>query len=256
MTRRELLDRIIRAYDEGGSATLVTVIGDDSFDKQLIGPGEEPCTSGFWEDEAKRVADEAEAKRRETGLSEMRSPAGAKLSVVVETIRPKTALIVFGAGHVGQAVALIGALAGYQVTVVDDRVEFLNRARFPSNNIKLLAAAFESAATQMDIAANCAVVIVTRGHQFDEVCLRNVIGSPAGYIGMIGSRRRVIAVFQRLERDGISRESLDRVHAPIGLSIGARSPQEIGVAIFAEIIQHFSSHAERRPDPAVEAVAG
>lgn len=256
MTRRQLLDQIIRTYDEGATATLVTVIGDDSFEKQLIGPGGEPGPASSWDAEATRLADETEAKRRETGLGEMRSPTGAKLSIVVETIRPKTSLIVFGAGHVGQAVALIGALAGYQVTVVDDREEFLNRSRFPSQNIKLLAATFESAASQIDISTNCAVVIVTRGHQFDEVCLRNVIGSSSGYIGMIGSRRRVIAVFQRLERDGISKESLDRVHAPIGLKIGARSPQEIGVAIVAEIIQHFSSHVEKRRDPAVEAVAG
>jgi xanthine dehydrogenase accessory factor len=93
----------------------------------------------------------------------------------------------------------------------------------------------------VEISTNTAVVIVTRGHQYDELCLKNVIASSASYIGMIGSRKRVLSVFKKLAGEGVSESALKRVHAPIGLSIGARSPQEIGVAIVAEIINNANN---------------
>jgi xanthine dehydrogenase accessory factor len=132
-------------------------------------------------------------------------------------------------------------LAGYGVLVVDDRKAFASRQRLPDKRIDLLVAPFPEAARNVEITSATAVVIVTRGHQHDEVCLRGVVQSKAKYIGMIGSRRRVISVFNKLAESGVPRGMLERVHAPIGLSIGARSPQEIAVAILAEIIQTFNS---------------
>ena len=156
-------------------------------------------------------------------------------------IRPKASLVIFGAGHVGQAVALIGALAGYDVTVVDDREEFLSRSRLPDMEIRVTKCDFSDAVRDIKLTRRTAVVIVTRGHQYDEMCLRSVIGSEAGYIGMIGSKRRVFSVFAKLKQDGVPAEELELVHAPIGLSIGARSPQEIAVAIVAEVISFLNA---------------
>ena len=166
---------------------------------------------------------------------------GSPVTLVIEIIKPKLELLIFGAGHVGQAVALIGALTGYDVTVVDDREEFASRERLPDPRIGLLVSDYASATGKLTLSPSTVVVIVTRGHQYDELCLKSVVGSNAAYIGMIGSRRRVLSVFKKLTGEGFSERDLQRVHAPIGLKIGARSPQEIAVSILAEIIDHMNN---------------
>ena len=166
---------------------------------------------------------------------------GTGVTLAVEIIKPKLELLIFGAGHVGQAVALIGALMGYDVTVVDDREEFASRKRLPDQRIRLLVSDYESAASKLTISSGTAVVIVTRGHQHDEACLKSVVGSNATYVGMIGSRKRVLSVFKKLVEEGVSERDLQRVHAPIGLRIGAKTPQEIAVSILAEVIDHLNN---------------
>ena len=164
------------------------------------------------------------------------------IRVVGELLEAPPQLLVFGAGHVGQAVAAIGALVGYDVTVVDDRVEFVIRERLPNKAIKLVVGKYGTIKSDIKITRNTAVVIVTRGHQYDEICLEQVLERGARYIGMIGSQRRVLSIFRRLESAGVSKSSLQSVHAPIGLKIGAVSPQEIAVAILAEIIAVMNGH--------------
>jgi xanthine dehydrogenase accessory factor len=105
----------------------------------------------------------------------------------------------------------------------------------------MLVSDYESAAGKLTISSGSIVVIVTRGHQHDEACLKSVVRSNATYIGMIGSRRRVLSVFKKLANEGFSERDLQRVHAPIGLRIGARTPQEIAVSILAEIIDHVNN---------------
>ena len=166
---------------------------------------------------------------------------GGRVRLAVEIIRPKLELMVFGAGHVGQAVALIGAILGYDVTVVDDREEFASRKRLPSPRINLLVSDYAHATDNLLLSPSTAVVIVTRGHQYDELCLKQVITSDAGYIGMIGSRRRVLSVFKKLVAEGYRESDLQRVHAPVGLRIGARTPQEIAISILAEIIDQTNN---------------
>src|SRR5262249_24380445 len=107
---------------------------------------------------------------------------GTAVRLAVEIIKPKLELIVFGAGHVGQAVAMIGALLGYRVIAVDDREEFASRKRLPDPRIDLLVSDYARATRKLSISPSTAVVIVTRGHQYDELCLKNVINSNAGYI--------------------------------------------------------------------------
>ena len=161
---------------------------------------------------------------------------GTTCKLIIERVSGKPSMFIFGAGHVGQALALTSTLLGYEVVVVDDRAEFASRKRLPDNRIKLIVDDFGRAIRNLHIGPRCAAVIVTRGHQFDEICLENLLRSQVSYLGMIGSKRRVISIFRRLSQQGFSDSDLSRVHAPIGLSIGARSPQEIAIAILAEII--------------------
>lgn len=176
-----------------------------------------------------------------TSLVDAVDRKGSPIRLAIEVVKPKVELIIFGAGHVGQATALIAAIMGYDVTVIDDRQEFASRSRFPDSRIQLMACDYASAAHTLNISTSTAVVIVTRGHQYDELCLKSVIDSRASYIGMIGSRKRVLSVFKKLTSEGASERALEKVHAPIGLRIGARSPQEIAVSILAEIIDHMNS---------------
>lgn len=158
------------------------------------------------------------------------------LRLLFEISRPPLELIVCGGGHVGQAVARAGRFLDFKVTVIDDRADFASRDKFPDEQIQLIADDFVSALRSLKITPATHIVIVTRGHRHDEICLHEVIDKPARYIGMIGSRRRTTTIRERLKREGVAPELLRRVHAPIGLDIGALTPEEIAVAILAEIV--------------------
>lgn len=162
------------------------------------------------------------------------------LRLFVEVQSPPAALIICGAGHVAVPLAAMAALCDFDVTVLDDRALYATPARFPAAR-QVIAGDFRqelrALRAQAGFGARTALVLVTRGHQHDVDCLLEVLDDPLGYVGMIGSRRRIRAVFELLEREqGIDPARLARVHAPIGLDIGARTPAEIAVAILAEIV--------------------
>jgi xanthine/CO dehydrogenase XdhC/CoxF family maturation factor len=163
--------------------------------------------------------------------------------IIAERISGQRCLFVFGAGHVGRSVALMGAMMGLQVILADDRIEFLQKDDLVDYGIELLAIDFSNIPNSLVLDRQSAVVIVTRGHQYDETILRQMASYEIGYVGMIGSRRRVEGVFRRLRQQGIEESFLRLVKAPIGLEIGARTPQEIAVAVHAEMIKHFNVHA-------------
>ena len=244
MSDKQLLDFIAERSGAGEPISVITRIaaGEEAYKLAVTETGD-CCGSNQSVElpaEIINAARKAIGGRKRASIVETLSEGGAKVTHIIDVIRPKPSLVVFGAGHVGQAVALIGALTGYDVTVVDDREEFLSRSRIPDNQIRLTKCDFNDAVRDISLTRSTAVVIVTRGHQYDEMCLRSVVGSSAGYIGMIGSKRRVLSVFAKLKQDGVPAERLELVHAPIGLSIGARSPQEIAVAIVAEIISFLN----------------
>jgi len=164
------------------------------------------------------------------------STEGRSKVVILEWIKPKISLIVFGAGHIGHCVATLGLGLGYQVTVIDDRADFVSRSRFPDERVHLVVGQFNSVISRLSIDRNSVIVIATRGHQHDEVCLQVLAQRDARYIGMIGSKKRVKAILDKLLEAGVSQAHLSKIHAPIGLAIGAKTPQEIGIAIIAEII--------------------
>ena len=174
--------------------------------------------------------------REPSSVITLSSQEGNIVKLIIERISGRPNIFIFGAGHVGQALALISTLLGYEVVIVDDRVEFASRKRLPDSRIKIVVDNFDRAIRNVSIGPRSAAVIVTRGHQYDEICLENLLRVQLSYIGMIGSKRRVISIFKRLRQQGFADNDLNKVHAPIGLSIGAKSPQEIAVAILAEII--------------------
>lgn len=156
--------------------------------------------------------------------------------VLVECHERPATLLVIGGGHIGKALAAMGHLCGFAVEVVDDRLEYANAGRFPEAD-RITCGRFDEVLVDYPIDPSMYIVCVTRGHRHDETSLRLVAGSPAAYIGMIGSRRRVGAVLQHLVDDGVPADVAARVRTPIGLDIGAETPGEIAVAIMAEIIR-------------------
>ena len=158
--------------------------------------------------------------------------------ILIERIQPEPRIVIFGAGHVGAALAKLASFANYRATLIDDRSEFVTRERFPDELIELVAAESWSAAAGAAIGEGhgVSVAIVTRGHTEDEECLRAVLNSEPDYVGLIGSKRRTNIVLERLRATGIAKERLDKVRAPIGLDIAAVTPEEVALAILAEIV--------------------
>jgi xanthine dehydrogenase accessory factor len=159
---------------------------------------------------------------------------GGTLEVFVEPILPQPVLYIFGGGHISIALAQAAHMAGFAIGVVDDREQFANRERFPM--ARAIYVSFDEAFARLQPNACDYLVIVTRGHRDDMRVLGWAAGTAARYIGMIGSKRKVLSVYEALERDGVPAERLDRVHAPVGLDIGALTPEEIAISITAELI--------------------
>jgi xanthine dehydrogenase accessory factor len=154
-----------------------------------------------------------------------------------EVLASPPTLVIVGAGHIAQPLAEVGRLCGFGVTVLDDRAQFANRQRFPQAE-KVLSGPMPQGLSGLPLDRDTYVVLITRGHQHDVECLLEIMDVPLAYVGMIGSRRRVRGVFELLEKERrIPREKLQRVFAPIGLDIGAKTPAEIAVAIMAEVIK-------------------
>lgn len=159
---------------------------------------------------------------------------GGTLEIFVEPILPQPKLYLFGGGHVSTALARVAHLAGFGITVVDDRASFANAERFPMAEEAITT--YEEAFEKVKPNASSYLVIVTRGHKDDMRVLEWAVGTEARYIGMIGSKRKVISVYKALEKRGIPAEQFARVHAPVGLEIGALTPEEIAVSVTAELI--------------------
>jgi xanthine dehydrogenase accessory factor len=160
---------------------------------------------------------------------------GGTLDIFVEPILPLANLYIFGAGHVAHSLYKAARPAGFGVTVVDDRENYANRERFPEAR-SVIAEDFEKAMAGISPNETSYIVIVTRGHRDDMRVLRWAVQTQARYIGMIGSKRKTITIFRELVKEGLSESLFERVHAPVGLDIGAITPEEIAVAITAELI--------------------
>lgn len=245
LTAKEISTAIESALGEGRPLAIVSVMtnSDQAVEQvRLLVDGDGKLVGGTLGDAA---LDELAARHTVSLLADDRKeivvvgsdelPIG-DLRLLFEISRPPLELIICGGGHVGQAVAKAGRFLDFNVTVIDDRADFAARDKFPDEQVRLIADDFVAALQSLKITPASHIVIVTRGHRHDEICLQEVIAKPARYIGMIGSRRRTTTIRERLKREGVAPELLRRVHAPIGLDIGALTPEEIAVAILAEIV--------------------
>jgi len=165
-------------------------------------------------------------------------PSADEIWLLFEKLQPVLRLVICGAGHVGAGLAKLAAFVGYQVTLIDDRSEFLEESLFEDLNINLVV----TKDWQSDLAKavgsgrGIAVAVVTRGHSEDEQCLRSIVQTTPDYVGLIGSKRRTNIVIDRLREGGASEDFLSQIRAPIGLDIGAITPEEVALAIISEII--------------------
>jgi xanthine dehydrogenase accessory factor len=160
---------------------------------------------------------------------------GGQLEVFVECIAPQPAALIFGGGHISKSLAKVLDLAGFRVSIIDNREAFANKERFPEA-AEVYAAEYEDVFPSLAVSESSYIVIVTRGHRDDMRVLRWAVNTQARYIAMIGSRRKTISVVKELEKDGIPRAAFDKVSAPMGLEIGAVSPEEIAISVAAEMI--------------------
>ena len=160
---------------------------------------------------------------------------GGTMEVYVEPILPDPTLVIFGAGHVGQCIAESVAGLGFRIAVVDDRIKYANRERFPSAEA-IHVGPWETVFEKLDVSDSTYLVIATRGHREDLTCLRFALRSPARYIGLLGSRRKIGLFQEALEKEGFDSASFERVYSPIGLEIGSETPEEIAISIAAELV--------------------
>jgi len=160
---------------------------------------------------------------------------GGTLEIFIEPILPPAELYIFGAGHVATSLYRVARIVGFDVTIVDDRETYANRERFPEAQ-QVLAEDFDAAMAKLTPSESSYIVIVTRGHRDDMRVLRWAVQTPARYVGMIGSKRKTATIFKELRFEGLAAGLLERVHAPVGLDIGALTPEEIAVSIMAELI--------------------
>jgi xanthine dehydrogenase accessory factor len=168
---------------------------------------------------------------------------GGTLDIFIEPVLPPASLYIFGAGHVSVNLYEVARKAGFDVTVIDDREAYASRERFPQAR-EVIAEDFDRAMARITPSEQSYIVIVTRGHRDDMRVLRWAVQTRARYVGMIGSKRKTITIFRELTAEGIPEQRFEKVHAPVGLDIGAITPEEIAVAITAELIAE-RRHAER-----------
>lgn len=192
--------------------------------------------SAALDEAAARAARAALAQGGRPGSHEIQAPGG-RATLYVETHHPPPELVILGAGHVAQPLCRVGAMLGFRVLVLDDRPQFATRERFPEA-AEVRPADFADPFRGLRLGPRTSLVLVTRGHKYDFEALRHVLRGAAlpAYVGMIGSRRRTRAALDALARDGVPADRLRAVHAPIGLDVGAETPEEIAVAIAAELV--------------------
>jgi len=160
---------------------------------------------------------------------------GGQLSVFVEPVVPQPRTFIFGAGHISKSISKVATLAGFTTVIIDNRESYANRDRFPEAD-EIFAAEYEEVFPKLTIRDTSYLIIVTRGHRDDMRVLRWAVETNAKYIAMIGSKRKVIGVIKQLEKEGLPRTAFERIFAPMGLEIGAITPEEIAISVVAEMI--------------------
>jgi xanthine dehydrogenase accessory factor len=253
MSDRRIYDEIARIQREGGTAALVTIVATRGStprkagakmliypDGRAIGTVGGGCVDRRVFAEAARVFDEGRARLCGYDLdsdvaAELGMVCGGHMEVFVERIDAEPRVVLFGGGHVGKTLAHLCSVVGFKVTVVDDRADFAARERFPDAD-EVLQEDFGRAGERVAHYGAPFVVVVTRGHQHDREVLGQVLRENTRYVGLLGSRHKIAAMCQELQRHGIPEERIAEVRTPVGLDIGAQTPEEIALSICAELV--------------------
>jgi xanthine dehydrogenase accessory factor len=243
---REVLTRYVDATLNNDKPVLVTITGITGEDNKLLGRQMVVWANGYvfgdlGSPEINNLAISAVSgagKNYHPQLISSPLDHGGNIQFFIDPGVLNPEILILGGGHIALPLVKIASLLGFKVVVVDDRLEFANNNRFPEAD-RVICTDFKSALKDIDVGPGTYSVIVTRGHEYDRDCLRELIKRPAAYIGMIGSRRKVKAVMQQLLEEGIPSNKLDAVFSPIGLDIGAQTPEEIALAIIAEVVNVY-----------------
>lgn len=229
---------LLSAYDGGEPAALATVVrseGDTApLGAKLLLRSDGSIVGSIGTAELDETALEVAARVASVGANEAVT-IDDKTELFVEGFTTPPTLVMVGGGHVGKATADLAHRLGYRVYIVDDREDFANPERFPYAQ-ETIVTPYTDWATHLDVNVNSFIVVASRGHWFDDVALESALTTRARYIGLLGSRRKTLMIYQRLLQLGIPRERLADVRAPIGLDIGALEPEELAVSIMSEII--------------------
>jgi xanthine dehydrogenase accessory factor len=240
---REIFETILELKDTCHRGTLVTILTDHARfpegsrklllcdDGSIIGSLGDASLEAFVLEEGQKIL-----QGEQFAILDYELDDGSKLRLFMEPVLPTPTVYVFGGGHVSFFVVRAAKLAGFKVKVIDDRPAFANQERFPEAD-EAIVMEFDQVREAFDFGVDDYVILVTRGHQHDQHILEQIYDCHARYIGMIGSKSKISKMWQRLEAKGIDRKYLDRVHAPIGLNIGADSPEEIAISVVAELIR-------------------
>ena len=234
-------NEIMDAYESGKPVSIATVVRAES-GRGIMGAKillrEDGSTYGSLGDpELDRLALEGGRRVADLGTNEhIMTHYGAEIFVEGFTTPPT--LVLVGGGHVAKATYALALLLGFRIYVVDDRPEFANKERFPEAEETIVVPDYTKGLDQIPINANTFILVATRGHWFDDLALEAAVRTPAKYVGLLGSKRKTILIYQRLVQLGISPERLKEVHAPVGLDIGALTPEELAASIMSEIIMY------------------
>jgi xanthine/CO dehydrogenase XdhC/CoxF family maturation factor len=242
---RLLLQEIKSLRDNGDDCVVASVLENDAITKRFLfaHPGDEAAITRQWQEILQTqspaglsAASVTAETRRAFSRNQTRRVPTECGEVIIEPLAGTPHLIIFGGGHVSKYVSRSAAMAGFHVTIVDDRKEYANAERFPEA-VRTIVSEFHTVRETIAITQSTYIIIVTRGHRSDEDVLAQVATSDARYIGMIGSKRKVLTTYEHLVERGIPPEALQRVHAPMGVEIGAVTPEEIGISVVAQLIR-------------------
>lgn len=248
---RSIANAVLQVLQDGATAALATLLetGDESLavgSKLLVyesgavlgSLGNEELDRAVCEQAARFLDSKGDTRAFRVKEYAPSLTAWSEVQILFERIQREPRLVICGAGHVGASLARVASLMGNRATLIDDRAEFVKRELFPEPSIELVVAADWTEAVRAAVGNGHSVslAIVTRGHSEDERCLLAAMDVDVDYVGLIGSKRRTNIVLQRLRDGGAKEERLAKVHAPVGLDIGAVTPEEVALAIMAEII--------------------
>ena len=239
-----IFKRIMEIHRRGGSGILATVLNDDRWQagdipKMFVEPDGERLGTLL---DIKKIENDLIANtkqilnNRQPNIIISRDDEGNELDLFVEPVMSDPVLYVFGGGHVSSQIVPLAGRVGFKVVVVDDRPEFADPVKFPEA-MKVYHCPFEGVLDKFTVDESSYLVIVTRGHIHDKTVIAQSLKTGAKYIGMIGSRRKTAIIYNKLLEEGFTQDDLDRVHSPIGIDIGAETPEEISISIVAELIR-------------------